>query len=206
MMVCRMTAGQSSKPCSALAKPTYANRMATAALKAKRPTTTLRRDPASLEGKHARPSATRAIPAKRPSGMPMASGLAPNRSRHRTSGTVRKRAPTTISSHAAAPTTNLCCILSPSLGMYASGSVFNVRQRIYEFLLTTVPMFFLLFFESAVVEIEKVPGDELVRVRSGKFPLLVVFSQPGLSNKNGSILTFDRHLYVVDLDLRESQF
>src|SRR5215469_16750515 len=181
--------------------------MATPALKAKRPTTTLRRDPASLEGRHASPSAIRAIPAKRPSGMPMASGLAPNKSRHRTSGTVRKRAPTTISSHAAAPTTNPCCILSLlPLGMHANGSVFNVRHGIYEFFLTTVPMFFLLFLEAAVVEIEKVPGDELVRVRSRKFPLLIVFSHPGLSNKDRSIFTFDRYLYVIHLDLRESQF
>jgi len=38
------------------------------------------------------------------------------------------------------------------------GSVVNVRDRIEEFFLAAVPMFFLLFFESAVVEIEKVPG------------------------------------------------
>src|SRR5262249_9145134 len=34
-----------------------------------------------------------------------------------------------------------------------------MRHRIHEFFLTTVPMFFLLFFESALVEIEKVPGN-----------------------------------------------
>src|SRR5262249_54483172 len=67
-------------------------------------------------------------------------------------------------------------------------------------------MLFLLLFESSIVEIDKVPGDELVRVGSSKFPLLVVFSQPCLSNKNGSVFTFDRHLHVIDLNLRESQF
>src|SRR5262249_47744803 len=85
-------------------------------------------------------------------------------------------------------------------------SLCNEREWIYEFFLTTVPMFFLLFFDSAVVEIDKVPCDELVRVRSCKFPLLIVFSQPGLPNKNRSVLTFDCHLHVVDLNLRESRF
>src|SRR5215470_7632093 len=120
IMVCRITAGHSRKPCRALATPTLANRIATPPLKAKRPSTALRREPASLEGRQAMPSPTRAIPANRPSGMPMASGLAPNKSRHGTSGTVRKRAPTITSSHAAAPTTNLWRIVFPRpLEMYA---------------------------------------------------------------------------------------
>src|SRR5262249_43343068 len=106
MTACRMTTGHSKRPRCAPATPTHRNRMATPALKAKRPRTTSRRDPVSLEGRQTKPSARRAIPRKRPSGMPMASGLTPNRSRHGTSGTVRNNAPTMISSHAEAPTTN----------------------------------------------------------------------------------------------------
>src|SRR5262249_51547496 len=89
-------------------------------------------------------------------------------------------------------------------GLGCSIQLRNERQRIYEFFFTTVPMFVLLFFDSAVVEIDKVPGDQLVPVRSSNSPLLIVFSQPGLSNKNRSIFAFDGDLHVVDRILRES--
>ena len=38
-------------------------------------------------------------------------------------------------------------------------SVLNVRERLQEFFATAVPMFLLLFFESTIVEVDKVPGD-----------------------------------------------
>src|SRR5262245_61880166 len=85
-------------------------------------------------------------------------------------------------------------------------SVIDVGNRIEQLFLTTIPMAFPLFFESALSEIQKVPGDQLVLVRSSKFSLLIVFSQPGFSYKNRSIFTFDCHLYVVHLNLRESPF
>src|SRR5215469_7757301 len=122
IMACRMTAGHSRKPCSALATPTYANKIATPPLKAKSPNTALRCDAPAFEGRQAMPRAKRLTPTQRASGVPILSGSAPNNSRHGTSGTVRKRAPTIISSHAAAPTANLWRIifLRP-LGMYANG-------------------------------------------------------------------------------------
>src|SRR5262249_60586723 len=70
----------------------------------------------------------------------------------------------------------------------------NVRKRIWPFFLAAVPMVLPLFSESAFVEIQKVPSNYLIRVRSCKFPLLIVFSQPGLSNKNRPVFTFYRYL------------
>src|SRR5262249_2193095 len=59
---------------------------------------------------------------------------------------------------------------------------------------------------SAFVEIQKVPSNYLIRVRSCKFPLLIVFSQPGLSNENRPVFTFYRYLDVVNLNLSEKKF
>src|SRR5262245_46828266 len=74
------------------------------------------------------------------------------------------------------------------------------------FFLAAVPMVFPLFSESAFVEIQKVPSNYLIRVRSCKFPLLIVFSQPGLSNENRPVFTFYRYLDVVNLNLSEKKF
>src|SRR5262252_7900586 len=63
-----------------------------------------------------------------------------------------------------------------------------------------------LFSDGLVVEIEKVPGDDPVRVRSGKLPLLIVFSQPSLSNKKRSVLTWHCHLHVINRNHLESPF
>src|SRR5215831_11387980 len=82
----------------------------------------------------------------------------------------------------------------------------NVRKRIGHFFLAAVPMVFPLFSESAFVEIRKVPSNYLIRVRSCKFPLLIVFSQPGLSNENRPVFTFCRYLDVVNLNLSEKKF
>src|SRR5215472_8534260 len=82
----------------------------------------------------------------------------------------------------------------------------NVRKRIGHFFLAAVPVVLPLFSESAFVEIQKVPSNYLIRVRSCKFPLLIVFSQPGLSNKNRPVFTFYRYLDVLNLNLSEKKF
>src|SRR5262252_6940549 len=108
---CKMVTGQSIKPWTVLTTPTQANRTVTPALKTRSPSTALRYDPASFDGRQAIPSAKRPTPTQCASGTPMPSGLAPNSSMHGTPGTVMKMAPTTISSHAAAMTMYRCTIL-----------------------------------------------------------------------------------------------
>src|SRR5215510_12215273 len=67
-------------------------------------------------------------------------------------------------------------------------------------------MLCLLFFQSAVVEIDKVPSNELVGVGGSKVPLRVVLSQPRLSNKHWSVFPLDGHLHVINRNLAESHF
>src|SRR5262245_29659475 len=67
-------------------------------------------------------------------------------------------------------------------------------------------MLCLLFFQSAVIEIDKVPSNELVGVGGSKVPLLVVLSQPGLSNEHRSVFPLDGHLHVINRYLAESEF
>src|SRR5262245_1845731 len=63
-----------------------------------------------------------------------------------------------------------------------------------------------LLSDGLVVEIEKVPGDDPVRVSRSKLPLLIVFSQPRLSNIKRSVLTSHRHLHVINRNHLESPF
>ena len=63
-----------------------------------------------------------------------------------------------------------------------------MRHWIDEFFFAAVPVLFSLFFERALIEIEKIPGGKLTRIKSGELPFLVVRSEPSLAEKDGSVL------------------
>src|SRR5262245_33424168 len=74
-------------------------------------------------------------------------------------------------------------------------------KRVQKLLLTPIPVAFSLFLESTFVEVEEVSRDKLVRISRCKVPGRTVFSQPRLSHKNRSVLSFDRNHHVVKLKL-----
>src|SRR6516162_3568011 len=67
-------------------------------------------------------------------------------------------------------------------------------------------MFFTLFFECSLVEIEEIKRDRLVGIRRDELPLLVVLSEPGFSNIKRSIFAFYCHLDIVTLNRSGNQF
>jgi hypothetical protein len=103
----RITTGHNTGPRSDVAMATHAKKIVAPRLNTRRPRTVPRCDPAIFEGKQAMPNPKRAIPAKRASEIAKPSGVAANSSRHGKSGIIMKLVPTTISSHAAAMTTNV---------------------------------------------------------------------------------------------------
>src|SRR5262249_25213901 len=80
------------------------------------------------------------------------------------------------------------------------GSVINMGNGIEHFFLTAIQMMFSLFLDRCFVEIEKVISDYLVRVMRCKFTRVVVFSQPGFSNKNWPVLAFHRYLDIINVN------
>src|SRR5262249_14509359 len=86
------------------------------------------------------------------------------------------------------------------------GSVINMGNGIEHFFLTAIQMMFSLFLDRCFVEIEKVISDYLVRVMRCKFTRVVVFSQPGFSNKNRPVLALHRYLNIIKVNRCGNQF
>src|SRR5215471_7429080 len=85
-------------------------------------------------------------------------------------------------------------------------SVVNLGNRIEQVFLSAVPMFLLLFFDCPGIEIQKVPGDELIGVGRSELSVVVVLSEPRLSDIDRSVFARYCDLHVVNRDLTDEPF
>jgi hypothetical protein len=126
---CRITAGQSSRPCNAVPTPSHTNKTTTPALYTRSPTAAPRGYGFDGVNRQAILSAKSTIPEYRPMATPPSSRGVANKSKHANVGLMMRTSPVTNSSHAAAKIRCFCSVTISRLSSIRDQPVTIARAR-----------------------------------------------------------------------------